>query len=272
MASASEHSRKTPLTVITRIPYGRKRSERFSLLAADWKSRRRPLVIVIPGRWQQVQERTTYFAVARALVEDGYTVALPEYCSLSLGWPQQLADLQHAISVISRESIALGGDPESLILWGDGLGAFLATQLVLALSRGIWLPLAPCTIKGWVAIDAVWAEESIQHLASRHPLRQLFPEPKRWLEVKNSLAAGEMVPPGLIVHLNQQVSSGASPAASQSSLTDLESFTYRALTSGNDITLIPRPEESKRIWRGISRHDHPLRITWRPWLHKVTGS
>ena len=261
-----------PLTVITKIPYGKKKPQRFSLLAANWKNALRPIVVLVPGRWQQVGEVNSYFTVARALVEDGMTVAVVEYSSLNSLWPQQFTDVQHALSVIMREAVSVGGDPGSVILCGDGLGSYIVMQMVLSLSKDAWRLPGRCSVAGWMTIDAVWAEDSIMHLPARHPLRVLFPDQKSWSEQKYSPMRDTSTIPGFAVQLGHMVAPGQSSGAPAVSLAAAEAFASRAVRFGGDITFLTRPEESKRIWKNIAKPDHPLRISWRPWLQRITQS
>ena len=255
-----------PLTVVSKIPYGKKRYERFSLFASG---RRSPLVVLVPGRWQQIPERAAYFTVARALVEDGMTVAVVDYSPLSAGWGQTQLDLQHALVAIVREAVAMGGNAENLVLWCEGLGAFMITQMIYSCIKGIWQLPSQSSISGWLAVDGYWSEENIQQLPARHPLRQLFPDARSWQEQHLAFTSDRPLPPGLIVHLGQSASAGAGSGAA-SALSATESFVNRGVQLGNDMTLLTRPEESKRIWRNIEKSDHPLRVTWRPWLQRVT--
>ena len=257
-ASQSSPSERTPLTIITKIPYGTKSAERFSLFAADWRDQSKPLAILVPGMWQSLKERNIYSGVARALVEDGLTVAMVEYSPLGARWPRQLSDLQRAVPVICSEAKALGGDAERLLLVGDGLGAFLVDQLLVAQAEDVWLSPRTAGICGFIAVDGLWDEGSWPLLGSKHPLRRLITEARTWQELRLLPAEGLKLPPGFLVQVG--------PKGSEAT----ERFAIQAKQRGSAITVHARYEGGTRIWRGISRKDHPLRVSWRPWLRSVT--
>ena len=215
--------------------------------------------------WQQPAERTVYPALCRALAVDGVVVALVEYSNLHAPWPQQLDDLRRALPIIAKEASSLGGDPQRLILAGDGLGAFLASQLLYAQGQQPWLPQTIARMVAWLAVDGLWAAESIQHLANRHPLRLLFPEAHQWQEQLHLPCFGSLPFSCMLVYAGQRVSSGATAPALQAT----EALAQRLLSAGAQLTLIPRPEEGRGMWRGISRREHPLRISWRMWFAQI---
>lgn len=247
---------RAPLAVIEGIPYGRGKTERFDLYALDWRRQRKPIIVLIPGMWQQARERRPYSALARALIEDGAVVAVVEYSPVSVSWPQQLFDLRRALAQISTEAAVLGGDTQNTILFGDGLGAFLAAQLVFTQQQFHWLPDSQARIAAWVGIDGIWSEENLQALPEKHPLRLLFPDAASWDSVRPLTMLQENMPPAFLVHL---------PPAS---LEMAEQFVVRSLSKGNELSFLTRPENPSRIWRGIAKHDHPLRVSLRPWLHR----
>ena len=259
MAARKASELQTPFVAIEGIPYGSRRHERFALYARDWKRQHRPVVVWIPGAWRQPRDRRLYPAVARALVEDGMAVAIPEYSLTSAAWPQQHIDVQRALTQICREIPVLGGDTQKLVLAGDGLGAFLAFQLMLSLHRDAGIPSVQAKLCGWMAVDGVWQEESLQTFDAKHVLRQVIVDEGNWTAMRPITALRPGLSPGLVVHTPPAPSLGT------------EEFAFHALELGNDITLLHRPEGGSRVLRDMNKANHPLRFTWRTWLRRVTG-
>ena len=248
----------TPYVAIDGIPYGSRRHEHFSLYARDWKRQQRPVVVWIPGAWRQPKDLRVYPTVARALVEDGMAVAIPEYSLAAAAWPQQQIDLQRALTQICREIPVLGGDTQRLVLAGDGLGAFMAFQLMLAMHQEAGISSVPAKLCGWMALDGVWQEESLQAFDAKHVLRQVIKDEGNWAAMRPLTVLRPGLSPGFVVH--------TPPASTMGT----EEFAFRALALGNDITLLQRTESGSRILREINRPNHPLRFSWRAWLRRVT--
>ncbi|MCL2498073.1 MAG: carboxylesterase family protein [Symbiobacteriaceae bacterium] len=259
MPSGAEQA--SSLLVIQQIPYGRQKSERFALYATRDGIAKRPLLVLIPGVWQQAGGRNPYPAVARALAQDGVVVAVVEYGTTNAIWPKQIWDLQAAVAEITRQVPPLGGDPQRLILWGDGWGAFLATHLMNLQTQERWLATSGGNLVAWMVNDPYWVVDQKQQLPRQHPWRRFLPSdtlfPPHMVMREESLRE-----PGFVVVVQNGASSLGSPLA------DTERLMQQKVQGGGDITLLLRPERGSRLWQGIAKADHPLRVSWRPWLQR----
>ena len=257
------HEKKV-MTVITRIPYGRKRHERFTLYTADWHNSSRPILIILAGMWYGSREKAVYNEISRAFVEDGFCVALVEVNRENATETGFLSDIQHAVPTVVREALPLGGDPMRLVLWGDGIGTFAIAQTLFNGLHDRWTSASICRLLSWIAIDGIWDRALLSQLPHRHPLRDIHNLP-----LASSGDGFLSIPPrnyprGMLIQLNA--------ANSHDALSVAEGFAREFLSLGTDITLIPRNEAGDRIWRGIQKPEHPLRITLRQWLYHIIHS
>jgi acetyl esterase/lipase len=120
------------------------------------------VVLVHGGFWKERYDRTHTRAQARALAEDGYLVATPEYRRVDGGggWPVTGTDLEEAVSALPGLAGGLDLDWDHAALIGHSAGGHLALWL---LSRP--LPIAFEVVVGMAPVcDLVRADEL--HLGS----------------------------------------------------------------------------------------------------------
>lgn len=108
-------------------------------------------VLLHGGFWKVEWDRTHTRPLARALAEDGWVVATPEYRRVGRGpgggggWPTTCADVYDAVSALPRLLAESGGDESTrLVVAGHSAGGHLALWLAasdLPIVRVV--PLAP---------------------------------------------------------------------------------------------------------------------------------
>ncbi|MBK8287010.1 MAG: alpha/beta hydrolase [Ahniella sp.] len=166
------------------LPYGNDGSERKTLdlyLPAEpgpW-----PLLVHVPGRnWRQADKRAignralTFNALGNGVVAIDYRQQ-PD-----VDWREQLADLSEAITWIRTSARQYGGDPDRLILHGEGSGAHL---IALLLSRAEEFGLDAsdlAAIKGVMFSNGQGFDLQPQRLGANNSVPAAMRDPVDWLE------------------------------------------------------------------------------------------
>lgn len=106
------------------------------------------LVLVHGGFWKQVFDRTHTRDQARALADQGYLVATPEYRRVGGGggWPTTGADLEAAVAALPELLDGVGLGWERAVMTGHSAGGHLALWLLsrhLPLSFDVVVGIAP---------------------------------------------------------------------------------------------------------------------------------
>lgn len=93
---------------------------------------RLPVLVFFHGGGWNSGTRTQYGFAGRALAQQGFVVAIPDYrLAPKAHWPDFLEDSAAAVAWVRRHAAELGGDPDRIALIGHSAGAYNAVMLAL---------------------------------------------------------------------------------------------------------------------------------------------
>lgn len=93
---------------------------------------RLPVLVFFHGGGWNSGARTSYGFAGRALAQQGFLVAVPDYrLAPKAHWPDFLEDGAAAVAWMRRHAASLGGDPDRIALIGHSAGAYNAVMLAL---------------------------------------------------------------------------------------------------------------------------------------------
>ena len=96
------------------------------------ESDRLPMLVFFHGGGWNSGARTSHGFAGRALAQQGFVVAVPDYrLAPKAHWPDFLEDSAAAVAWVRRHAAELGGDPDRIALIGHSAGAYNAVMLAL---------------------------------------------------------------------------------------------------------------------------------------------
>ena len=180
------------------VPYGEGPRRRLDLYApADAGERRPPLMVFFYGGAWNSGRRDDYLWAGQALASKGFVIAIPDHrLAPAHPYPAFVEDGAAAVAKACARAVALGGDPERLVLAGHSSGAYIAAMLAL---EPRWLRAAgvdPGRVRAFAGLSGPYDFYPFDVKASIEAFGKA-PDPRMTQPVNLDLSAA---PPALLVH------------------------------------------------------------------------
>lgn len=180
------------------LPYGGHARQRLDLYkpAQDpggGRSGSLPIIVFIYGGSWQSGERQGYGFVGRALADQGFLVAIPDYRLVpEVHFPGFIQDNALAVRSVVANARAHGADPSRLILVGHSAGAYNAAMLAL---DPRWLGADRTAVKGFIGLAGPYDFE-----LDRGITRAAFGQAPNFPATQPINFASRDDPPSLLLH------------------------------------------------------------------------